>query len=273
MIGIANTIFRNIKKISGGTSTDPDAQAFITAAGITDATQKSAVNQLVLDLKSSNIWTKFKAIYPIVGGTASAHKWNLKDPRDLDAAYRLTFSTGWTHSSTGMLPATAYADTFIVPNTSLLADSKHLSFYSRTNLATGSSSSTIGSDNGSTGYCRMTIRGASNQLSHIYGGTNGTYVSTETSSLGLYVAVRSSSTASQLYTNGSLVGNGNQTIGSTSQIVQKLTIGAANSGGAITYYDNKQCAFASIGDSLTAGEVTSFNTAVTTFQTTLGRNV
>jgi hypothetical protein len=260
--------------VYSGITYDPDAQAFITASGIS-GTNATAINQLVLDLKSANIWTKFKAIYPIIGGSASSHKFNLINPLDTNGAFRLSFSTGWTHSSTGMLPngTSAFTDTFIVPNTSLLADSNHLSFYRRTNLATGSSSSTIGSDNGSTGYCRMTIRGASNQTAHIYGGTNGTYNSPETSSLGLYVAVRSSSTASQLYKNGSLVGNGNSANGSTSQITQTLLIGAARSSTSVTYYDNKQCAFASIGDSLTAGEVTSFNTAVATFQTTLGRNV
>jgi hypothetical protein len=43
-----------------------------------------------------------KAIYPFVGGTASTHKWNLTDPRDLDAAYRLSFSGGWTHNANGI---------------------------------------------------------------------------------------------------------------------------------------------------------------------------
>jgi len=42
-------------------SVDPDAQAFITAASITDPTQQSAINQLVLDLKGYSIWTKMKA--------------------------------------------------------------------------------------------------------------------------------------------------------------------------------------------------------------------
>ena len=67
---------------------DTDAQAFITATGITDNTQKNSINQLVLDLKSYGVWSKIKAIYPFVGGTATTHKFNLKDPRDLDAAYR-----------------------------------------------------------------------------------------------------------------------------------------------------------------------------------------
>ncbi len=41
--------------ISGLPTTDPDAQAFITAASITDPTQQSAINQLVVDLKGYSI--------------------------------------------------------------------------------------------------------------------------------------------------------------------------------------------------------------------------
>jgi hypothetical protein len=80
---------------------DADAQAFLTAAAITDDTQKSAVNTLVRDLKRFGLWTKIKAFYPFVGGTAASHKLNLIDPRDTDTAYRLTFSGGWTHTSMG----------------------------------------------------------------------------------------------------------------------------------------------------------------------------
>ena len=95
-------------------SNDPDAQAFINAAGITGTTQQSAINTLVVSLKANNIWTKFDAIYPMVGGTATTHKFNLKNPADTNAAYRLSFVGGWTHSSTGALPngTNAYADTF-----------------------------------------------------------------------------------------------------------------------------------------------------------------
>ena len=104
---------------SGGGGIDADAQAFITAASITDNTQNSAINTLVTQLKTYGIWTKLKAVYPFVGGTASAHKFNLKDPRDLDVAYRLTFGGGWTHSSTGAQPngTNGYANTFFIPNT------------------------------------------------------------------------------------------------------------------------------------------------------------
>ena len=81
---------------------DVSATAFSNASGITDATQKSAINTLVKDLKRFGLWSKIKAFYPFVGGTAESHKWNLIDPRDLDAAYRLTFSGGWTHNTSGI---------------------------------------------------------------------------------------------------------------------------------------------------------------------------
>ena len=115
---------------------DPDAQAFFTASGLTGATELNAVNQLVLDLKGYGIWTKMKAIYPFVGGTAALHKWNLKDPQDTNAAFRLVFTGGWTHSSTGALPnsTNAFANTYL--DSATIGSTGSLGYYSRTNLLT-----------------------------------------------------------------------------------------------------------------------------------------
>ena len=115
-------------------SFDTDALAFFSAAGITDNTQKLAVDKLVKDLKSYGLWTKMYAIYPFVGGTATTHKFNLKNPVDSDGAYRLVFNGGWVHSSTGILGngTNTYANTK-VPMNLLPQNSAHLSIYSRTN--------------------------------------------------------------------------------------------------------------------------------------------
>jgi hypothetical protein len=61
---VRNGLMRGITE--GLSAVDADALAFITAAGITDATQQSAINQLVITLKGLSIWTKMKAIYPFV---------------------------------------------------------------------------------------------------------------------------------------------------------------------------------------------------------------
>jgi hypothetical protein len=91
---------------AGGTTTitvsDTNAQAFITAAAITNITQANAVNSLVIGLKADGLWTPMQALYPFVGGSAATHKYNLKDPRDLNAAYRINFFGGVTHNSNGV---------------------------------------------------------------------------------------------------------------------------------------------------------------------------
>ena len=140
----------------------PDTHNFIQATGITDRTQITAVSTLVADLKYAGIWNKMKAIYPIVGGTAAAHKFNLKDPRDLDIAYRLAFTAGWVHSSNGMTPngTSDYANTFVTPSIALSLNSTHISYYSRTNTqSTGldfGASSYVPGDNKLYGFIRYT---------------------------------------------------------------------------------------------------------------------
>ena len=68
---------------------------------------------MVVSLKSASLWSEFYALYPFVSGSAIGHKYNLIDPQDTDAAYRLTFLGGITHSSTGMQGKgiTGYANT------------------------------------------------------------------------------------------------------------------------------------------------------------------
>ena len=134
IIGKAISPFALRKKNGGGGGYDADAQLFITATGIS-GTNATATNKLVIDLKAANIWTKMKCIYPFVGNTASSQKYNLKDSRDLDAAYRLAFSGGGTFSSNGYLPngTNSFANTFLIPSTALTTMSQHISYYSRTN--------------------------------------------------------------------------------------------------------------------------------------------
>jgi hypothetical protein len=258
------------------TSYDADAQAFFnaeTAAGVTlTSTEMTAINTLVVNLKAANIWSKMKALYPFVGSTSTSQKFNLKDPRDLNAAYRLAFTGGWTHSSTGALPngTNAYADTFLATN-ALSLNSVHLSFYSRTNNTTvsvdmGGGNSTPDS------YTIMQLRSYHSPTNTaIWINNTSTYNSvTGVNTAAFFVGSRTASNVIKLFRNGSAIINGTAPSSATS--TRSQWIGAFNFVGA-PYYSNRECAFASIGDGLTDLESQVFNQIVEGYQFTLGRNM
>jgi hypothetical protein len=256
--------------VSAGGGTDADAQAFITAAGITDATQQSAINTLVTDLKGYSIWDKMKAIYPFVGGTSSTHKWNLKDARDLDAAFRLVFSGGWTHSSTGALPngTNAYANTNLTPSISLNQDSVSLSFYSRTGYI-GAGGVDMGAINSTNINKQIQLISRFSNVNYdalnnlAPNNNNANYATTA-----FFQTTRTSSTTYKSFRNSSVIFT--NTITTNGDVDRSIWIGARNNDGQ---YGNRQCAFASIGDGLTDTEAANFYTAVQAYQTTLGRSV
>jgi hypothetical protein len=251
-----------------GITYDADAQAFITASGIS-GTEATAVNTLVVNLKSANIWIKMKAVYPFVGNTASSQKWNLKDARDLNAAYRLSFVGGGTFSANGYLPngVNAYADTFLTPSTTLSLNNSHLSLYNRTNATSYFNATKI--DALLTTNISMTITPTSTD----YGGRfmDDTYsVISSPNALGYYIGNRTLSTQKKYYKNGALGGTFN--VNSIALPDNILRIGVFV-GNGFTFYSSGQCAFASIGDGLTDAEALTLYNAVQTFQTTLGRQV
>jgi len=257
------------------TSGDADANAFVAAAGLTDATQKNAINQLVVDLKAYSIWTKMKAIYPFVGGTADTHKWNLKDARDTDSAFRLSFSGGWTHASTGAKPngTTGYANTFITPSTHSSQNSSHLSFYSRTNsTGDGMNIGQIQTVPGLRGFHMAISFGLnSNQMRTRLNSENASTSYTPTDTRGLFSISRINSSEYKGFRNASNVFTFTEASNTPGNI--QMIIGAINTTDGVSNYSTHECAFATIGDGLTDTEVSDLYTAVNTFQTTLSRNV
>lgn len=276
IIGKAISPF-GIKRRNGGAANDADAQAFITASGIS-GTNATAVNTLVVNLKSANIWTKMKAVYPMVGGTATSCKWNLVNPVDSNAAYRLTFFGGGTFSANGYLPngTNAYASTFLNPLAALTNNNTHMSYYSRT-VTSGANLGLMGASTGGSSLPLFTIygRNAINAVTmDAYDYTISRINISDVTGAAFYINSRTAGNSFKGYKNASLA----QTITSAhaynvATINFPITIGALNLNGAVGQFGTFQCAFASIGNGLTDAEALAFYNAVQTFNTTLARQV
>jgi hypothetical protein len=249
-------------------SLDPDAVAFLTAAAITDPTITSAIDTLVVDLKGYGIWTKMKALYPFVGGTASTHKFNLVNPLDTNAAFRLVFFGGWTHGSTGALPngTNGYADTFFIPSTNFTSlNNKSFGNYIGTNTNIGID---MGSLNSSFTGDQIVSR-ITNISGHNSSNINTVTVASS-DSRGFWLSTRINSTQAKLYKNSSLIITEGASI---SQHNLSIVIGARRNNLNPFVFTDKRFQFAFLGDGLSDTEAANFYTSVQAFQTTLGRQV
>ena len=265
MIGYGNSMFLAthgiLARAASGGGVDPDAQAFITAAGITNPTQQGAINTLVVALKGYSIWTKFKAIYPIVGGVASSHAVNLKTP----GTFNLSFQTGWTHSSTGMTPSVTYANTFLNTSTQLNVNSHSFGIYSRTNNTSGTQ--VYGAFDNAPRFLSNNLSGAN----FISGAVANLISYTANPSTSLLMLTRTSSTLSKAFRAGSLLGQ--ETVAMSTLPTFNFYLGARNNTGSPDFYSSHQLAFAFLGDGLTDTEAANLYTAVQAYQTSLSRQV
>ena len=257
MYGYGCFISANGKQPSGG-SFDADAQAFFTASGITDLTQKNAVNQLVLDLKNGGFWSGIKALYPFVGGNATAHSYNLKNT----SQFQINWYGGVTHASDGVSfnGSNGYGDTGLLPSSSLSLNST-LVGVSLKNDVTGN----------------FPIGAATGSRIQIYRLNSNTYfaVNSETESYlslasvqGLMLVNRNSSTNQALYKDGILLSNASAT--STTLPTTNIFLGARSVTG------NTPSLYASAYEELViisngVSNVSSLNTILQSYLTTIGR--
>lgn len=254
---------------------DPDAEAFLTAAAITDPTITTAIDTLVKDLKAQTLWNKFKYIYPFVGGTATTNKYNLKDPQDLDASFRLTFFGGVTHTN-GFNPngTNGYANTFCAPSGNVILNSEHLYITSNTNNApTGTSAVDMGALSGVTQSSFIGLRLGANYSSRL----NSQLISIANADANdSFCITKNGTTDLRLFKNSAL-----QTNGVSAGVLSPLWIligtltrfnsGFPNNSGPGNNYSNQNYIFATYGDGLSDTDVANLTTIEQAFNTTLGR--
>jgi len=250
-------------------SFDSDAQSFMTSASITDSTQQAAVNYLVTDLKSNNLWTKMKAVYPMVGGNATSHSYNLKNP----SQFQITWNGGLTHSSTGTIGngTNGYGNTNLIPLNDLLDNSCHLSFYSRTNEAAGNIWD-CGVADDARSYLTMLIKNPSTAFRPLAQDFSQSVIS-NSDSKGFYITNRTSSNVSNGWKNGTKVISPNANSLTRANLkIFLLSLNYSGTGGAV-FYSTKECAFATIGEGLSDTEASNLYTIIQNYQTILSRNI
>lgn len=254
--------------IIAGIVYDVDAASFFTRASIADLGQKSAINQLVLDLKAASLWTKFHVLYPFVGGSASSHSFNLKS-----SSFQITWNGTVTHNSNGITGngSSGYGATGYIPAANGTVNSSHLSFYCRSASLSGFGTFVGGRD---VNRFNLYADNANFGYGQLYGGGLGMALGALGSGpWGLVTVSRTSSTSEIIFKGATALTEQTSANADGLAATYDCYVLADNNFGSPGSYTNGNGAFASIGLGLTAGNVSAYNTAVQTFQTSLGRNV
>jgi len=250
----------------GGVAFDSDAAAFFnrvtTAGGSLSNTEKSAVNQLVLDMKADGIWSAMKAIYPMVGASAAACAQNLTS-----SSFTGTFTSGWTFASTGVTPngTSAYMDTNLTPTGNLSQTSQSFSVYVTNNPT--STGWDLNSENSGATFFSLIIA-SYNGGAPFVGNNSGLTSATGATAVGFTLNTRIINSTYKIFRdNSSILTSATATAGQTTT---NFILGARNT---TSSFANKNYAFCHIGDGLTDDEAGYLYSAVQAFQTTLEREV
>jgi hypothetical protein len=251
-------------------STDRDALAFLEAAQIYNTNQQRAIVNLVRSLKRVGLWSKMKAIYPFVGGTATSHKWNLKDPRDVNAAYRLSFTGGFTHNSEGIIGngTNAVADSFINLSSITSGYSCNISVYMRT---AGAGPSHGCANALATLVVFYPIRsGKANSALFKY--SPFMIPDVNTTGKGLFAQNREDGTTEMIYYNGSLLKS--QALAATGKPTFTMRVmGFAGQAPFTPEYNAATMSSMTVGDGLTSTEQQTLYNIIDLYQKRLGRAV
>jgi hypothetical protein len=250
----------------GGSGFDPDAQGFITAAGITGETQQAALNQLVLDLKSGSVWDLLDFLYPMCptdDSTASrtGYQWNIKDPRDLDAAHRITWLNNPTATTSGITGngSSMYGNTNYNANSEGSLNDHMIGFTG--NVSGNNMGATVGGNNpyNSTNAGR-------------YWGVNGSFEDAGSSiyTNGFLLQQRTTSSTMALYNNSSTPIDTSVNISSSLPNINYFIL-SRNLNGTPSGYSNTTYTSFFGGRSLSEAQIASFITALNSYNTSLGR--
>ena len=246
---------------------DSDASEFISRASITDTTQKTALSNLVIGLKSNNLWTKFDAIYPFVGGNGAAHSKNL-----LADQYNVVWSGAPTHDANGITGngTDAWGDTQL--NWAVVGGRQNncsLYVYCKTQTPATNSQFIGGADGAG---MRASIGKTAAQYvtgSGINANSVNTHVWDQGPDFRRHFAYNRSGDSTQEFYMNTVTGAPN--LISTGVCDVTLGLLARRTAAGADNFSDVNLGFAAFGTSLTAAEWATFRGIVDTFQRALGR--
>jgi hypothetical protein len=236
-------------------------------------TEINAINNLVWGLVGTGLWDKLNLIYPFIGSSLNAQKWNLKDV----ANYNIVFTgTAFTTSTANGLQKTTTATTSYgsIPfnvRTLLSNTSYHISCYVGTSQS-GGLVSPFGSYAGVVGqvfriYTNTTSFGAQ------FGGATGVNIFLGTTgTTGYIIGTRTAINSASAYIAGIPIARNTTTASATTlPNAANIDVGLMTQG--FTFVSTQAIRMATVGSSLTDSDAANLNTLVQAFQTKLGRQV
>lgn len=268
-LGSGRTFF--FKRSSGNSSPfHARTQLFITSLVedgiIISSLQKNALDRLVRDLHgepnagyaTSNIFSKFRALYPFIGSAPAAHSKNLADT----TLYGITWFGSPTHSGKGVeFSGTQYGQVFSDSGTLTAQDKCGTVYFDGVPDGYGNQYA-WGSFDGSNLF-GVSVENTAGSLKTNTIGMNTPYVYTLIA-VGKFVSIDINGSSAKMYSNGISVYT-NTGGGSGAADIIKL-------GGAGPIRSTMTIKFFSLGNSLTATEQANLNSAVLAYQTALLRN-
>lgn len=238
-------------------------------------TEKNYIDTIVRDWNglvnphytTSNIWSKAKLIYPVVGSTANSHAINLADTGNYTITWNgtLTHANG-TYKSNG---TTGYGNSGFNPNGKLSTGQGCLVIYVKT-LGTNAPSLDIGNYNGTNEDVLAVFSAA--------GGSGGAMTDashpvslTGSGTAGIWAVSATSSTSLKLYKAGVQQGSTITTTRTTTHANINYYLAAENDNPTASGFSDNTIGFVAVFDGLTDAEILLVYNSINLFNTGVGK--
>ena len=226
---------------------------------------------MFVDLKNAGIYSKLDALYPMLGGVPASCKWNAKNPVDTNAAFRLAFLGGVSFSQSIGIQGDGvggYAETYWVESaqTPTSANTTIGFFVSKT----GTTGIDMGIQYPPGGWLGLQSSNGTNMAGAIQTSSFNAITGTTNSQARNFFGLTRTTNSQVSFVRA---GGGVQTITTNTNIARSGLSIAILVGSGFGNYSNRGIGTAFLGDGLSTTELGNLRDIITTFNTTLGRNL